>query len=36
MKIGVLGASGRAGKGALEVLKIKHCDILAGCRNKCK
>ncbi|MBE5903197.1 MAG: NAD-dependent epimerase/dehydratase family protein [Pseudobutyrivibrio sp.] len=33
MKIGVLGASGRAGKGALEVLKIKHCDILAGCRN---
>lgn len=33
MKIGVLGASGRAGKGALEVLKAKHCDILAACRN---
>ncbi len=33
MKIGVLGAGGRAGKGTLEVLKKKHCDILAGCRN---
>ena len=33
MKIGVLGAGGRAGKGTLEVLKKKHCDILAGYRN---
>lgn len=33
MKVGLLGVTGRAGRGALAVLKHYGCDVLAGCRH---